>query len=745
MRRLIVVGALALIAGHASAQEQKADSVRIHQLQEVAVLATRATKQTPMSYSNIKKEELKKINLGQDVPYLLQLQPSVVATSDAGTGIGYTGIRVRGVDATGTNVTANGVPINDSESQGVFWVNMPDLTSSVEEMQLQRGIGTSSNGAGSFGASLNLRTSNLSTKPYAEVGFSAGSFSTMRTNLRAGSGTIANHFAFDARLSKIDSKGYVDRGTVDLKSYFVQAGYFKGNSILKFISFGGKEVTGIAWNGISESDIAKYGRTYNSAGDMLLNGKKAQKYYHNTDNYQQIHNHLIFTHRINKELALNITGHYTAGYGYTNEYRTGRKLVEYGLKTFTDGSGAKVKRTSLIRRKYLDNDFAGIITNLNITLPKLNLLLGASANHYHGKHYGELPLVEQVPYQVDPQARYYDGIGSKTDLSVYAKLNYQITANLSAYADLQGRLLDYRIKGTTDGFSESGEKLAYFDLTRTFSFFNPKAGLFWHFAPQHHLYASVAVAHREPNRKMYTDNSNPGVDPRPEQMTDYELGYGFSSKSFKFSANMYYMDYKDQLVMNGKLSDVGDLLLVNIPKSYRLGVEMAAVWQVADFLRLDYTLALSRNKIQDYTNTLSVYDANWDWQGTKDTYYKESNLSYSPSVVSSGAITFTKGKLEASLTGQYVGQQYLDNTSSETATIPAYQILHLRLGYDLSFRRIVKNVNLSLQVNNLLNTQYHSNAYIYDSGIDSSGKRYSDLRLYPQAGINFLAGATVTF
>lgn len=728
-RTLLVGGLIALTTQMAVAQQT--DSIKVRQLQEVSVVGTRAGLKTPMSYSNIKKEELRKVNLGQDVPYLLQLQPSVVATSDAGTGIGYTGIRVRGVDASGTNVTANGVPINDSESQGVFWVNMPDLTSSVEEMQLQRGIGTSSNGAGSFGASLNMRTSNLSTKAYAEVGASAGSYNTFRRNVRLGTGTIAGHWAVDARLSKITSDGYIDRGTVDLVSYFVQAGYFNNRTVLKFITFGGKEVTGIAWNGIEKWQEELYGRRYNSAGDIYENGKR---YYHNTDNYNQRHNHLILTQGLGDYWTLNLTGHYTAGFGFTDEYRTGRKPTEYGLKLYTapdkKGKLKEIKR-SLIRRKYLDNDFYGLIGNLNYKRQRVDLTLGASGNYYKGLHYGEIRFMEAgFPDFVDPTAHYYDSYGKKLDLSLYTKLSYQLTEGLSAFVDLQYRHLNYRVAGTNDAYSESGGALQQLNVDKDFHFFNPKAGLFYRFAERHHAYASVAIAHREPTRKMYTD----GSDPRPEQMTDFELGYGYTSERFALKANAYYMKYSDQIIATGKLGDVGESLMENVPDSHRLGLELSLGYEPIKAIRLDASLALSDNRIKSYTYYVD------------ETPFKAENskIGFSPSIVASGGLTFRGIKhLELALTAQHVGMQHLDNSGSLDRTMPAYTVANLRAGYDIPVRGFVKGWNLSLQVNNLFNAKYYSNAWSY-AYLDG-GKQVSGIGYYPQAPINFLVGTTLTF
>lgn len=731
MKRILLISPCVLSIATGQIVAQQADTLRVRQLQEVSVVGTRAKRTTPMSYSNIDKNTLRKVNLGQDVPYLLQMQPSVVATSDAGTGLGYTGIRVRGVDATGTNVTANGVPINDSESQAVFWVNMPDLTSSVEEMQLQRGIGTSSNGAGSFGASLNLRTSNLSTKAYGEIGLSGGSFSTLRKNIKLGTGTLSGHWAADVRLSQIESQGYIDRASVDLSSYFVQVGYFSGQSLLKFITFGGKEVTGIAWRGITAQQEALYGRRYNSSGDMYENGKS---YYHNTDNYRQQHNHLIFTQGFGSKLSLNITAHYTKGFGYTEEYRTGRKPSEYGLARYNSNSGKEIKR-SLIRRKYLDNDFVGLISNLHYKHRAWELTTGISANHYKGIHYGELPWIERsFPDEVQPKERYYEGVGKKLDISSYIKASLKINHSLSTYLDLQYRHIDYRLEGTHDGYSQHLKGLQRLDIDKHFDFLNPKAGLYWQFSPRSYAYASLALAHREPNRKMYTSIGVKGELPKAEQMFDYELGYGYKGRQLQLSANVYYMQYKDQLVMTGKLSDVGDVLLENVPDSYRLGVEITSVYGPHPSLKLEGSLALSQNRIKHYTYYIDkiAFDA------------KNTPIAYSPGIVASATITY-KGirHTELSLRAQHVGKQYLDNSHSEVRTMPAYTVVGLQVGYQIPTRGFIKDWLLSLQINNLLNSKYHSNAFA-ETWFDN-GTEVNQIKTFPQAGIHFLVGTTIRF
>lgn len=531
---------------------QLADSLSTHRLEEVQVTATRASAKTPMSFTNVSKGQLLKSNLGQDVPYLLLQTPSVVATSEPGIGIGYTYLRVRGVDAAGINIMTNGVPLNDSESQGVFWANMPNFSSSIQDAQLQRGVGTSSNGSAAFGASLNLRTDHFSMTPTASLTLLGGSYNTFRRDVHASTGRIAGHWALEARLGKTTTDGYIDRSGTEGTSYFIQGGYFGENTILKLLSFGGKQHTGIAWNGLSPEEEAVYGRRYNSAGHMNPGSTPQDaRYRYNTDNYEQYHYQAQLTQRLSEGLILNLTAHYTKGYGFTDEYRTGRKLKEYGLKEFIlrdengaaildkDGKEQKVKKITLLRTKYLDNDFAGGIATLDYKSDRLELTAGLSANHYAGDHYGERLPVTPYPYLVEPNERYYEDKANKTDLSGFVKANYEVVTGLNLFADLQYRFIDYRIAGTIDHFvkNSQGAMVAQeIDLKKTFNFLNPKAGLFYQFAPQHHVYGSVAVAHREPNRKNYTEVS-PKDYPRAERLTDYEVGYGFRSRSF--TAGLY--------------------------------------------------------------------------------------------------------------------------------------------------------------------------------------------------------------
>ncbi|MDO4708179.1 MAG: TonB-dependent receptor [Porphyromonadaceae bacterium] len=710
-----------------------ADTLSVRTLQELSVVGVRADKRTPMSYSNLDKKDIARDNLGKDIPFLLQGLPSVVQSSDAGTGIGYTSLRVRGVDASGINIMVNGIPLNDSESQAVFWVNMPDFASSLEELQLQRGVGTSSNGAAAFGASLNMRTEAVGIAPYAMLSLGAGSFGTQRASIKLGTGRIGGHWTVDGRLSRIKSNGYVDRASVDLFSYFLQASYSSGSTMLRYVTFGGKEVTGIAWHGVTAKEMKNYGRTYNPAGYMYTDKDGKAQYYHDTDNYAQPHHQFILTHSFSPSLTLNATAHYTAGFGYTDEYKAGASLKKYGLANFRNSDGKDVKKADIIRRKYLDNDFYGLNTMLSWRKEIWQISSGLSGNYYKGLHYGERRFTSPYPETIYPTSRYYDNVGTKLDLSSFVKANYQPLRGLNLYADLQLRHIDYRIKGSLDKYSDVTKMMKEMALHKKFVFFNPKAGVHYQLTPTQHFFASAAVAQREPNRSVYTEgSSNGGIEPKAEHLIDYELGYGFKNESLSLSANLYYMDYRDQLVANGLLSDVGEALQENVARSHRMGLELSAAYSPIKWLSFDAALALSDARIKEYHNYSTGVDVR----------YANTPISFSPRLVSSLGVGVNFGGFEAGLTSQFVGEQFLDNTGSRERMLPSYHVAGLRLGYLIPLRG-VKAWVVNLQVNNLFNAQYASNGWTYFYA--DEGKEVSHVALYPQAGINVLVSTTLSF
>lgn len=750
-----LLSCLALFASvsFATNAQAKIDSVKQKTLSSVEVIGTRANAKTPMSYNSVSKKEIAKSNFGQDLPFLMLLTPSFVPTSDAGTGIGYTNMRVRGTDATRINVMINGVPYNDSESQGAFLVDLPDIASSLESMQVQRGVGTSTNGASAFGASINLQSAYLSTKPYASVSLSGGSFNTFRRNISAGTGRIAGKWAVDARLSKITSDGYVDRGSVDLASYYLQAGYFGDNTSVRFMTFGGVEQTGIAWYGITKKEEDKYGRRYNPAGDMKLD-KNNPRYYKNTDNYWQNHYHLIFTHIFSPELKLNAVAHYTRGYGYTDEYRTGRKLVQYGLQPIPiPGTDDKIEKISLIRRKYLDNHFYGFNSTLNYDKNNWQIIYGMSANQYKGDHYGERRWLEQYPTTIQPNDIYYQSLGQKSEFSNFLKINYRAWDALNIFADAQYRFINYQIGGTVDHFYKtkdaSGNKVymqQVMNLDKNFHFFNPKAGLLYDINKNNNVYFSVAMAHREPDRHSYTDVFEKDY-PESEELIDYELGYNFKSENISLSANLFYMDYINQLVATGRYNDIGEAVMTNIKDSYRMGFELSLGIKFLKHFRYDLALALSRNKLKEYKYTYYLYDNpnNWEWAGEKEETYNNTDIAYSPSVIATNMLSFNYKGFETSIVNRFVSSQQLDNTGNADRIMPAYNVTDLRLSYNLDCIKFLKNSSIDLMINNVFNQKYHSNAYMNDIAVfQDNSPTYNEIKYFPQAGINLMLGLSLS-
>lgn len=742
------------------AQTSAKDSVKVVNLQEVQVVSTRATAKTPVAFTNVKKEQISKQNFGQDIPFLLSTTPSVLTTSDAGAGVGYTTIRVRGTDATRINVTANGIPMNDSESHAIFWVNTPDFASSLEDMQIQRGAGTSTNGSGAFGASINMRTQSISSKPYAEVSGSYGSFNTHKETVKVGTGLINKYWAFDARLSNIQSDGYRDRASSDLKSYFVQGGYFGENTTIKFITFGGKEKTYHAWDGISKEQLEN-DRTYNPNGVILDDNKGKGNpigfYDDQMDNYRQTHYQLLLNHIFSLAWNLNIAFHYTNGFGYYQEYKNGRSLEEYGLKPFyLPGNSEPQKKTNLVRQKLVDSNFGGGIFSLNYQNEKLNASFGGGLNRYSNDHYGKVIWVKNYTEQLDPEHEYYRNTGGKTDGNIYLKANYQLIGGLSAYADLQYRYIHYTIDGDNDkwDFTATPERLQRLDVKENFSFFNPKAGLFWQINPNHSAYASFSVAQKEPTRNNYTDGMFDKY-PKAEKLLDYELGYTYRNEWVTAGVNLYYMDYTDQLVLNGKTNDIGEAMAENVKDSYRMGIELALGAKFNDWLRWDINGTWSKNRIKDYTGYVydeslvngEIVDNLWTQTAIKG---GNSPISFSPSFIGNSLITLGSNGLEISLQSQYVSRQYLDNFGTKENSLDAYFVSHLSASYSFKTRH-TKGITIGATVYNLFDTKYETNGYSQSVALYENGDKTKpyvtkhDPRFYPMAGTNILTHITFRF
>ena len=731
-----------------AATAPKADTAKVVRLQNVEVTATRATKSTPVAFTNVSKQQIAELNHGKDIPFLISSTPSVLTTSDAGAGIGYSAMRVRGTDATRINVTANDIPMNDAESHSIFWVNTPDFASSLEDIQIQRGVGTSTNGAGAFGASVNMRTQRFSMNPYAEMSGTYGSFNTNKETFKVGSGLIGGHWNFDARFSHIASDGYRDRASSKLHSYFAQAGYFGGQTSVRFITFGGKECTYHAWDGISKSYLTD-NRKYNPNGEIKRDGKVIGFYDDQTDNYRQTHYQLIWDQGIGANWHWNLGLHYTDGFGYYQEYKNARTLKEYGLEPFMVGDN-KVKKSSLVRKKNVDSGFGGAVFSLNFTKGSLNTTFGGSFNSYANDHYGNVIWVENYLLPLDPSHEYYRNKGKKNDFTIYWKASNTLWQSLRLYADMQYRHIGYKITGDNDkwDWTASPEHLQVLNVDEKFDFFNPKVGLIYDFNKHNTAYASFSVAQKEPTRNNYTDGLFT-VHPKAEKLFDWEAGYTFSSDRFTAGVNFYYMKYKDQLVLNGKLNEIGEAMAENVPDSYRMGVELQAGVKITEWLRWDLNGTFSRNRIKDYVGYVSNYEAStWNDLYTQTAVEKgNTTIAMSPSFIGNSVIAFNLKGFSAQFTSQYVSRQYLDNFENKEDSLDPYFVSHLNLAYTFKLPH-VKAITVGCTVYNIFNEKYETNGYSQTCALvsaDGSYKLSSDPRFYPMAGTNVLAHLTFSF
>lgn len=688
-------------------------------LDEVLVQAVRVTNASPVTFSNLKKEEIAPRNLGQDIPILMNFLPGVVTTSDAGAGVGYTSIRVRGSDNTRVNVTVNGIPYNDAESHGTFWVNMPDFASSTESLQLQRGVGTSTNGAGAFGASINLLTDAVSEETYAQIASSIGSFNTLRNNIKFSTGLLNEHVEISGRLSRITSDGYVDRASSELESYFLQTAYKDDNTLVKALLFGGHEITYQAWNGI-DGETLQTDRTFNSAG-MYVDVNGTTRFYDNeVDDYKQDHAQLLWNEQVSPYWSTNIALHYTRGRGFFEQYRQDEDLADYGLIAIILDDDA-INSTDLIRRRWLDNHFYGTVFSANYSKNNFDVILGGGWNSYQGDHFGEI-IWARFASESEIRDRYYDDNSNKADFNAYAKANYGLTDKWSLYVDLQYRRV---------GYSANGEDTGQVD--DTFRFFNPKAGLVFDLNRNNNFYFSYAVAHREPNRNDYE-----GGSPKPEKLNDFELGWRYVAPDFQLNANAYYMRYKDQLVLTGELNDVGAPLRANVGDSYRAGIELDATILFRRKFQLQPNIALSTNKNIDF-----LFQRDGVLQDLGNTH-----IAYSPNLVFGNRLTYVPVEnLQITALSKYVGKQFMGNIDSEASVLEGYSQMDLNVQYVIEFDAIIKNITLSGLVNNLFDQDIVSNGYFYTFDDDSSGsiQTFEGAGYYPQAGINFLLGATVQF
>lgn len=685
-------------------------------LRGVEVSALRAGDRAPFAKSVMTKEDIARVNTGVDLPYILDLQPNTVSTSDGGTGIGYTYMRIRGTDGTRTNITLNGVPFNDAEGQGAFLVDLPDIATSAEDIEVQRGVGTSTNGPAAFGASVNLRTTSVKRDPWGQVAVSGGSFNTRRYSVSAGTGLLQNRFSLDMRLSSIATDGYVDRASADLKSYFLQGAWVGARRSLRFITFRGKEVTYQAWGGVP-SEVIDTNRTYNP-----------YSYDNQVDDYDQSHYQLLFDQRLGANTSLNVTVFRVNGSGFYEQLEQHTIGDGYGLGY--DG------RNDVITRKWLDNVFTGGNASMEMRLGAHRLVIGGNYSDYIGGHFGEV-IWARFSGTSDIRHRYYDNDAHKTDANAFAKLTYALNERLDVFGDAQVRHVEH----TFLGYNSDLENV---DQTVKYTFFNPKAGLLWRMRDGTKAYASVAVANREPNRDDLVQ-STPASRARSERLLDYELGYEHRAGRAAHGINGYFMDYKDQLVLTGELNDVGAALRTNVPKSYRAGIELSGAVQVTDRLLLKGNIAFSRNKVLAFTE----YVDDWDNGGQQSFSLGERDLSFSPDAVGGGELSYrfwgseAKGRATITWVTKYVGRQYLDNTSSSDRMLDAYVVHDLRLNASLKGVKGVRAVDLNLTVRNLFSELYESNGWSY--AYLSGGDRRSMVGLYPQAPVNLLGGVSVTF
>jgi len=784
---------MALCASAADAAKgnggERADSLTGVTLQEVQVTSTRAGKKTPMAFTNLKRQDIKAVNFGRDVPYLLSLTPSVTVTSDAGNGIGYTTMRVRGTDITRINVTSNGIPMNDAESNSLFWVNVGDLASSVESIQIQRGVGTSTNGSGAFGATVNMQTENIGMKPFAGLDFAAGSYYSHKETVRFGTGLAAGHWGVQGRLSNIGSKGYLDRASTKLGSYFLQAGYFGDNTSVRLITFNGNEETYHAWNYTSKYEQSLYGRRYNSCGEYYDADGNVHYYENQNDVYHQQHYQLLWDRIINRNWNVGAALHYTRGDGYYEEYKTGRTWADYGLAAdvptdVIEKDGVVYVSSvegDLVRRKNMGNDFYGAMAGVNYNSHDgMQAVLGGGWNRYEGSHFGNV-LWAASPYKhyydadgnmladnggnavkdfvpgvrLMPGYEYYRNKARKTDFNIYGKLSYEFLKGLNVFIDLQYRHVGYKMQDPNDvsGSNPDGRYL----INEKFNFFNPKFGLSCDITTGHRVYVSVAVAHKEPTRNDYEDNI--GTELKAEQLADWEAGYKYMSRSFSAGANLYYMNYKDQFVLTGEINNIGEMIARNAGKSYRLGVELEAAWRPAGFFRWDINATFSRNRAEDWTVELD--------NGTSATL-GDTPLSFSPDVMFNNILTFSYKGMRASLQSRYVGEQYLTNTGFKSYTcfnsdgtvqevgimLEDYFVTNINVEYTFTVRTLgMKDITVGCTVYNLFNKKYDNNGWAapeYRTGGDGSVIAYCNDDLYeagfaPQAPVNVMAHLSINF
>ncbi|HOG36149.1 MAG TPA: TonB-dependent receptor [Paludibacteraceae bacterium] len=748
MQKKLVLAATLMVFGWVNAQTAANDSIELSRdLEEIVVSSTRMGGKTSQTAETFTADKLEERNIGVNLPYLLSGTPSLIVTSDDGLGVGYTYFRVRGTDQNRINMTINGVPLNDSESQTVFWVNMTDLAASMNSVNVQRGVGSSTNGASAFGASVNMQTAKTTKNPYAQIDFNGGMYNTFRESVKFGTGLMKNGFSFDARFSKVNSDGYVERAFSDLYSYYASGAWYGMNTMVKLMAFGGGEKTYMAWDGIDSTTLAN-NRRYNPAGHYIDDNGNDAFYDNQTDNYRQNHFQLHASHIFNARWNLNAALHYTYGNGYYEQYKENRKFAEYGLPNFIDSLGNCIKKSDIVRRKNLKNHFYGGVLAVNYTHRKVNASLGGAVNNYQGDHFGNVIWVRTYNQSIPQDFEYYRSQGNKFEANVYLKADWQIIKGLNLFGDLQYRYINYQIEGIND------ENLEEIPVHEQFHFFNPKAGISYTNSG-HTAYFNFAIANREPNRQNYTE-AGPNDLPLSERLYDYELGYTYTHRLFFIGANLYFMDYDNQLVLTGQYSDTGAYLTKNVKDSYRTGIELTFGVQPCSWFSWDGNITLSRNKIKNYSDWVDDWDADWNQpevvanNGQVLVNYGTTDISFSPNITAGCNFQFDIKGFNAQLQTNYVGEQFLDNTMNAAAKLDDYCVTNLRLAYTIPIKKVIKNLTVNVQMNNLFNTLYVSNGGTYSYFEGASGD-FSPSRqkympwYYAQAGFNIHAGFSITF
>ncbi len=753
-KNIIMMAALSCAATTSwAADNEPVDSIRTYELQGVQVTSTRAGKKTPMAFSTLTQKQIKQVNFGQDIPYILSLTPSVTTTSDAGNGIGYTSIRVRGIDPSRINITANGVPVNDAESSQVYFVNMADFVSSVQSMQLQRGAGTSTNGAGAFGATLNMQTENIGTQPYIGLDASAGSYYSHKETLRFGTGLLHDHWGLQGRLSNIGSKGYLDRASTKLNSYFLQGGYFSDNTMVKFLTFNGTEQTYHAWNYASKYEQSLYGRRYNSCGEYYDDKGDVQYYKDQTDNYHQMNYQAIWNQLYGQNWSSNVTLHYTYGYGYYNEYKSNKNYQDYGL------SDTKFK-SDLTRKKLMENNLYGVVASINYdNKSNYKATLGGGWNKYIGDHWGEVLWTKDKVNTFYPGYEYYRNRAWKSDFNLYTKESWTFLPGLNAYIDLQYRHVGYRMQDPRDYYINEDRTKGYW-AHDDFDFFNPKFGINYQLDSHNRLYASYAISHKEPTRNDYQDNEVQHL--KAEKLQDVEFGYRYESQKFTAGANFYYMYYNHQYVLTGELNDIGEMKASNenSGRSYREGVELEAAWKPVDWFRWDANATLSRNICKDWTVTLKDGSA---------VSLGDTHTAFSPDFIFNNIFTFNYKGFNAGIQSQYIGKQYLTNTDFDSyknynkdgsfdQDVDMFLKAHFNTNVNLSYHFALpcfglKDITLGVTLYNIFNAKYDNNGWAAPSfRKDSKGnvEAYCTDDLYeagfaPSAPFNWMAHLSINF